>query len=193
MMRPALLALALLVGGAAAAPAQGVPDQAAAKRLLFPARGAQIAVTRHAFLTEIDLAALRELPRVAQLKYYGALAAAPDAGFQSETTRGAFNFHSTASARAAALAECDAARAGGAPCVVVADILPRRYQAGRSLTLNQDATAAVAGRDFRRAGSDAVLAISPATGAWGLGDGPAAAVASCAAGGARDCEPAVAR
>ncbi|MCK0166925.1 5-aminolevulic acid synthase [Jannaschia sp. S6380] len=193
MIRPALLALSLALLAPLQATAQAVPDQATARQALFETRSAQIVVQRHPFLSEIDLAALQEMPKVAQLKYYGALAAAPDAGFQSETTRGAFNFHSIDAARAAAVAGCDAARRGGRPCVVVADILPRRYAPGRPLTLSQDASATVVGRGFRRAGTDATLAISPTTGAWGLGDGAQAAIASCAAAGARDCELAVTR
>ena len=184
MLRSALLALTLLTGTATA---QGLPDQSAAKRQLFDTRGAVVAVAPHAFLSEADIASLRALPEVAQLKYYGALAAHPADGLQAERTRGAFNFHSLASARQAALSGC------GSGCVIVAEIRPRDFREGRTLTLNQDASEAVAGRAFRRAGSAATLAISPSTGAWGLGDGAAPATATCAAAGARDCEPAVSR
>lgn len=169
------------------ATAQQVPDQGEAKRLLFSTRSAQVTVTAHPFLSEADISALTALPQVAQLKYYGAMAAHPDDGLQAERTRGAFNFHSIGSARAAAIQGC------GTGCVVVAEILPRQFEAGRALTLNQDASRAVDGRDFRRAGRNAALAISATTGAWGLGDGSRAAVAACAAQGASDCELAVSR
>lgn len=169
------------------ATAQEALEQSEAKRLLFSTRSAEVAVTTHPFLSDADVAALQALPEVAQLKYYGAMAAHPDDGLQAERTRGAFNFHSIEAARTAAVEGC------GAGCVVVAEILPRRYEPGRALTLNQDASKAVDGRAFRRAGQNAALAISPATGAWGLGDGGQAAVAACAAQGASDCEVAVSR
>lgn len=187
MLRTFLAPVALTVLAAVPAAAQAIPDQAEAKRQLFATRGAVVAVQAHAFLSDADIATLGALPEVAQLKYYGAMAAHPTEGLQAERTRGAFNFHSVESARAAALAGC------GAGCVIVADILPRRYEPGRALTLNQDASRAVDGRDFRRAGGNAALAISPSTGAWGLGDGGPAAVATCAAQGAGDCAVAVGR
>lgn len=187
MIRATLLALtALTTALTTAATAQTVPDQATAKRLLFSTRSAQVAIVQEPFLTAADIATLQEMPKVAQLKYYGALAADPAQGLQSEATRGAFNFHSIDAARAAALSGC------GRTCVIIAEIRPRNYEAGRPLTLNQDATAAVDGRDFARAGADAALAVSPSTGAWGLGSGGPAAVATCAAQGASDCSVAVA-
>lgn len=185
MIRATLFAL-LALTAAPLAHAQQVPDQATAKRLLFPTRNAQMVVVRQPFLSDADIATLQEMPKVAQLKYYGALAADPAQGLQSEATRGAFNFHSIEAARAAALSGC------GSSCLIVAEIRPRNYEDGRPLTLNQDASKAVDGRDFSRAGTDAALAVSPSTGAWGLGSGGQAAVATCAAKGARDCEVAVA-
>lgn len=173
--------------------AQDLPDQGAAKRLLFSTRNSTITVLPQPFLAAEDIAALEAMPKVAGLKYYGALAAAPNAGLQAETSTGAFNYHSLDAARKAAVAGCDAKRSGGASCVVVAEVTPRNYQDGRALTLSQDASAVVSGRDFRRAGSNATLAISPSSGSWGLGDGSAAAIATCAASGARDCEAVVAR
>ncbi len=187
MIRSTLTILAFLTAAALPATAQQVLDRDAARGQLFDARGAVVVVTAHAFLTQADIATLGALPEVAQLKYYGAMAASPAEGLQSERTQGAFNFHSSATARAAALAAC------GAGCVVVADILPRGHAAGRALTLNQDATQAVDGRAFRRAGANAALAVSASTGAWGLGDGGPAAIAACAAQGASDCRVAVAR
>lgn len=180
-------ALALAAALALPALAQGPVDRDTAKRSLFDTRNVQMAITRHAFLTEADIAALQAMPQVAQLRYYGALAANPRQGLQSEATQAAFNFHTPEAARAAALRAC------GSGCVVVAEIRPRDFAPGRALTLNQDASVAVAGRAFGRAGRDAALAISPSTGAWGLGDGAGAAVATCAALGAGDCAVAVTR
>ena len=188
MIRATLIALLTLsLPAALPAVAQQVPDQATAKRMLFSTRNSQIVITRQPFLSAADLVTLRRMPKVEELKYDGALAASPAEGLHSAQTRGAFNFHSIEDARAAALSGC------GASCVLVAEIYPRRYQPGRPLTLSQDASRIVKGRDFRRAGANAALAISAATGAWGLGDGGAAATASCAAKGARDCEVAVSR
>ncbi|MEM7490828.1 MAG: 5-aminolevulic acid synthase [Pseudomonadota bacterium] len=182
---------AALVASLAALPAaaQTLPDRDAARALLFEADGSEIVVIAHDFLSELDIETLGQMPQVAQLKYYGALAAAPALGLQAEASRGAFNYHSPERARAGALAECDAVRGGGPACVIVAEIRPRGWQDGRALTLSQDATEAVTTRAFRRAGPSPVLAISPSTGAWGLGDGAAAAVAAC---GQADCAPAVA-
>lgn len=184
MMRATLLALMMLT--ATAAGAQQVYDQATAKRLLFSSRGAQLAIVQEPFLSDADIATLRELPGIAELKYYGALAVDPAQGLQSQATRGAFSFHSVEAARAAAIAAC------GRTCRIVAEIRPRGYEEGRALTLNQDASRTIEGRDFGRAGADAALAASPSTGAWGLGSDGEVAIATCAAEGAADCTVAVA-
>ncbi|MEM7641738.1 MAG: 5-aminolevulic acid synthase [Pseudomonadota bacterium] len=184
MIRSALIALAMALPAAA----QTVPDRAAARDMLFDTRGVDLIVTAHSFLSDLDIATLQQMPQVMQLKYYGALAVPPAEGLRSEAARGAFNYHSPDAARRAALTDCDGAKSGGAACVIVADIRPRGWQAGRPLTLNQDATDAVRGRAFRRAGRAAALAVSPSTGQWGLADGPAAAIAEC---GVEDCVVAV--
>lgn len=185
-MRPALTIFAFYLL-AAPAVAQGTVDQAAAKRLLFDGRDSQLAIVQVPFLTETDIATLQAMPQAAQLKYYGALAADPTKGLQSDATQAAFNFHTLEAARAAALRAC------GAGCVIVAEVRPRGYAPGRALSLNQDATRAIEGRAFRRAGSDPAVAISPATGSWGLGGTPGEAVGKCAAQGASDCNVAVTR
>ncbi len=190
MFRPALFTALL---AAMPAFAQDVPDRDTARDLLFGTRNADIAIIRQDFLSEADLATLQQMPQVAQLNYYGAMAAAPADGLQAEATQGAFNFHSLEAARAAAIAACNGARTGGPACVVVAEIRPRDFEPGRSLTLSQDASRAVTGRDLRRAGPDGRLAISASTGFWAVGDDEDAALAACSAQGASDCEIAVAR
>ncbi|KIT14706.1 hypothetical protein [Jannaschia aquimarina] len=182
MFRSALLALLL----AAPAAAQKAPDQNAAKRQLFDARGSVVRVGDQTFLTDADRATLAKLPEVAQLQYYGAMAASPVHGLQHASTTGAFNYHSLEAARAAARRGCDGKRGGGARCVVVADVVPRRFREGRGLSLSQTATGIVRGRDYARQGSR--IAISPSTGAWGTGTSDAAALQSC---GQRDCQIAV--
>ena len=173
----------------AACPAVAQQSRDAARGQLFDGR-ATLSIQRHAFLTDRDIATMREIPNVAQIKYYGAFAAAPDAGFAAEETTAAFNFHDLESARRAALRGCEARRSGGAPCVVAADVVPRGYAPGRSLTLSQDASAAVRGRALRQGGG--TLAASPSTGLFGIGADDGAAVAACRnAGGAADCAVAV--
>ncbi|WP_308917954.1 hypothetical protein [Jannaschia sp. LMIT008] len=182
----ALAALALPILLALPATAQRVADQNAARGQLFGDRTV-VSIQRHGFLTQGDIATLQAMPRVADLKYYGAMAAAPGAGLQAETTTGAFNYHSPARARAAALQGCEAKRRGGAACVIVADVLPRGFRPGQALTLNQDASRAVNGRALRRNGG--VLAASASTGAWALGPDAATARANCGQG---DCQVVVA-
>lgn len=169
------------------ASAQTALTAAQARDQLFDGGGSVLVVQDAAtFLSETDRATLRAMPRVAELKYYGALAAAPASGLTSDATTGAFNFHSVAEARAAALRGCEARRAGGPACQIVADVVPRGYRPGRAASLNQDATGAVQGRSLARSGGH--LAASASTGAWGLGADDRAAVSACRqGGGAADC------
>lgn len=173
--------------------AQQVLDQSTAKRQLFGTRNSDLTVVPQPSLSELDEATLKEMPRLASLQYYGALAIDPSVGLQNEASTGAFNYHSLEAARGAAVDGCSAKRSGTDACVIVAEVTPRRYQAGRTFTLSQDASRAVNGRDFGRAGRDAALAISSGTGSWGLGDGEEAAVAACAVSGASDCTIVVAK
>ena len=188
-MRPAppFLALAALLLPLAPMPAaaQAVATEAQARSQLFDTRRTQVAIVRHPFLTGADVATLQALPQAAQLDYYGALAVDPAQGLEGDRARGAFNFHSPEAARAAALSGC------GAGCVVVAEIRPRDYAPGRPFSLNQAASRAVEGRALGRGGG--TLAISPSTGAWGLGEGGPAAVAACTRAGGPDCRVAVQR
>ena len=125
-----------------------------------------------------------------QMVFYGAIAIAPDAGLADPTTTTAVgNFHDAASADAAARANCDAAReAGTAECVTVLIVRPAGWQEGAPLQLSAAAAEALRG-DFRQAARPRVLAISPATGQYGIGADAAAANAACGAG---DCRPVVA-
>ncbi|MGB3555590.1 MAG: hypothetical protein WBA25_13225, partial [Jannaschia sp.] len=161
MMRP--LALLLSLATALPAAAQSVPDQSTAKKQLFGTRASTLTVIAQPFLSAAEIATLQAMPEVATLTYYGALAVAPAAGLEDEASTGSFNYHSLEAARAAAIAGCNAKRRGGPACAVVAEVSPRSYAPGRALTLSQDATRAVDGRAFRRAGRDAALAISPGT------------------------------
>ena len=171
----------------AAAPlAAQTPDTAGARGMLF-GKGLEVRVSSS--LAEKDQAVLRKLiPLMEQqigqpAKYYAAIAYAPDEGLVSQSLQGAFNFHTTAAADAAALAACDKARqASSGPCRLAARIVPRGY-ADRPLTLSSDATRAFEEAYRKKRGSRA-FAISAATGAWGFGDSDAAAISAC---GASDC------
>jgi citrate lyase gamma subunit len=104
--------------------------------------------------------------------YYAAIAISPDEGLMSEATVAAANYHDTGSASAAALAECNAKKKGAADCVIVALVRPEGWQA-QPVQLSSDAAAG-----FAEAGGGAV-AISAATGSWGIGADEGAALAAC--------------
>lgn len=126
-------------------------------------------------------------------KYYAAVAFAPADGLMSEATVMAANHHSTEAARTAALAECEDRRANPGRCVTVMEVRPAGW-APRDLQLSADATAAF-GENFPE--REGVMAISPATGLWGMAAGanaPAEALAACAEAGdapAGDCVVAI--
>lgn len=166
---------------AAADPATG----RAAEGMLFSPEGAAVEMLAQGFLTDADVKAL-ELVGAAQ-PYYGAIAVSPDEGLMVEATVAAANYHDTDAAAAAAKAECDAKRKGAASCVVVALIRPKGWQA-QALQLSADATAGFR-KDYRGQGPKA-LAVSPATGLWGIATGEGAADAAIAACAAKAAEPA---
>ncbi len=119
-----------------------------------------------------------------QQPYYGAIAISPGDGLLSEATVAAANFHDTAAAERAALADCNAKKTAAEDCVIAALIRPKGHEQ-RDLQLSLDATAAF---DADYAGKGGALAVSVVTGAWGLGQGAEAAIAACAAkAGATDC------
>ena len=181
------VALATILGFAIAnvAMAETVLTGNEAKRALFGVRGSVGAVAQNGVLSEKDQAILAQV--ASTQKYYGAIAFSPDEGLLSQATVAAANYHSVEPARAAALAECNSKRqSGSAQCVIGADILPRRYQPGRALQLNIDATGAV-GKEYRRLRGDKAFSISSETGEWGFGASDAEAQAACAANGASDC------
>ncbi|MEO1239030.1 MAG: 5-aminolevulic acid synthase [Pseudomonadota bacterium] len=122
------------------------------------------------------------------VQYYGAFAISPDEGFQAESSQSALNYHSVAAADRAALSACNAKRKPGSrACVLAARILPESYSA-QALTLSTRATSAFR-QVYQRARAPKALAISAATGAFGVGS-PEAALQTCQreAGGINDCE-----
>lgn len=193
--RRAILALTMLAV-AAPALAQELPNLRQARRLIFAEDGAVSGqVIAHPSLSETDLAILEQL--IVTQKYYAAVAIAPDLGLLSETTIAAANYHDEDNASTAALAACDSARlaaaeaAGsdeaGADCVIVLVIRPEGWEPGRALQLNTDASAALRG-PYRRMGRPRVMAISPSTGNWGMGEDDPAAITAC---GEADCRAVV--
>lgn len=157
-----------------------------ARAQLFSENGAVTwEVVDHPALTEADRATLDQINRIQPQPYYAALAMAPDAGLASEVTALAANYHDEENARAAALAACEANRDGaGAPCIVALVIRPEGWEPGRALQMSYEATSALRGAYRELPRRSRALAISPTTGNWGMGQGPAEAEAAC---GAPDC------
>ncbi len=179
----ASLTVALVMLTATAAMAEPLTGRAA-KKLLFPAKvAAQAEMLPSSGLSAEDQTILAAV--ASQQPYYGAIAISPEDGLLAESTIAAANHHDTAAAEVAALAQCEAKRTGAVPCVIAALIRPEGYEA-RDLSLSRDATAAVRA-DYPAKGG--ALAISAATGAWGLGKGADAALAACTAKAAEitDC------
>jgi len=175
------LTVILILLSAVAASAEPLTGRAA-KKLMFPAKGALVEMRPEAGLSAQDQTVLATV--AAQQPYYGAIAISPGEGLMSEATVAAANYHDTAAAGTAALADCNARKKAAPACVIAALIRPEGYEA-RALQLSLDATAALR-KDYGGKGS--ALAISAATGAWGLGQGAEAAVAACAAkAAATDC------
>lgn len=173
-----------------AAPAVAqVLDSRTAKGQLFDEKGYSLQIS--AALSKGDQATVKALvPLMAEqlrtpIRYYSAIAYNPDDGLVSESLQAAMNYHSTEAAAQAAVRACDSAKAARSACQVAAQIVPKRYKA-RPFTMSQTATIGFASNYLRQA-SPKALAMSPTTGAWGIGAGDAAAVAKCAEDGARDC------
>ncbi|MCR8723431.1 hypothetical protein [Frigidibacter sp. ROC022] len=179
----------------------------AAGRALFSARTSAVEIVKDSGLSaadqailgtlfklkEKDLALLDQLPGISaadresakavfsQFKeshYYGAVAAAPGDGLVAPATQIAQNLHSPEAARAAALAAC--AKLAQSPCVVVAEVLPRRYKP-KPLTLSQSATEGFA--TYKKGKGPKALAISASTDAWAVARGIGAKI-----GARRECE-----
>lgn len=169
---PALPALAEPVTGDAAA------------AMLYPPKGAEVEMAPGDILPK-DQAKMLEMVAKDQ-PYYAAIAISPEEGLMSEATMAAANHHTVEAASAVALAQCNAKKKGAADCVIVATVRPEGWEA-RPLSLSSSAT-----EDF--ANYSGALAISAATGAWGIGNSADEALAACAAKQqtATDCAVAIA-
>ena len=180
--RVAMFAVTLAVW-AAPTVAQDLPSLNDARDLLFAEDGSvEWEVIADPAIDPADAATLDILNTIQPQPYYAALALAPDAGVASEVTALAANFHDEENARSAALAACEANRAGaGRPCIVGLVIRPSEWEPGRPLQLSAQATDALIS-DYRALPRRArAFAISPSTGQFGIGDSRDAAIAACAA------------
>lgn len=191
------LALAALVAAPAPAAAQDF-DARGAQRQLFSEKRAELVVHPQPGVDPRFMQVLGDRRQAASftahIPYYGAVAVSPDEGLVEHAIVSVGNYHSFASAAEAALGICNRQRTRGTtPCVVVAEIRPRGWQA-RALQLSAGATA-IFRRDYRRARGARAFAVSPASGGYGIGTGPSAAagaIAACnAAGGVTDCRVAI--
>jgi hypothetical protein len=168
----AVVAGAIAAGAAGAAPLTGEE----ARRQLFDADAVEVVPTGAARLSAEDSALLRAA--LASMRYYGAVAIPSGEGLTSEAAAVAVRYHDRDAAETAALQICERKRARSSrPCAVVAHILPRGWQA-RAFQMSGEATEAFL-RRYRGAGGRA-MAISRATGSWGLGRGRNAADAAIA-------------
>lgn len=179
----ALLGLLLAPLSATAEPLSGD----AAREQLFLGQGVEVLRYTTEGLSADEVTLLTTLAQ--SQRYYAAFAYAPDAGIMAEPTVMAANYHDSASARAAALAQCDQRRSGGAACTLLMEVRPQGWEE-RALTLSADATEGFQ-RDFLSVNGPRALAISRQTAGWGIGEGENAAdraQARCAqTPDARDC------
>lgn len=161
--------VAVAVALASVAQAQTVTGDAAQAMLFAPGK-AEVELSGGDILPK-DQAKVLQMVAVDQ-PYYAAIAISPDEGLMSEATVAAANYHTVEAASTVALAECNAKKQGAADCVVVALVRPEGW-AAQPLQLSSDASAAMA--DY----AGGAVAVSAATGSWGLGDTTDAAVAAC--------------
>lgn len=167
-----------------------------AKKILFSPRGTEFTIVQQDFMTQADVDTLNLMSGMKEFKsvfYYGAIAASPSDGLANKTTVATADHHSIEAAGNAAMAECNNLRSGGAKCVVVAHIAPKKY-VPRELQLSASASAAFKKIYLKGRGAKA-MATSPSTGVFAIskGDGAAeAAMATCAAKaaekGGSDCQ-----
>lgn len=174
--------------------AQDLPDRREALRSVFPSDAdVESVVFPHPSLNAAEVQLLSNAVAqglIPEMRFYGALAIAPDGGLADpQTTTAVGNFHDEDSASASALETCNAARPSDAtPCTVVLIVRPAGWSAGAPLQLSAEAAEALR-TDFRAASVPRVFATSASTGRFGIGPDQAAAVAACGAG---DCRAVVA-
>jgi hypothetical protein len=181
-MRIFLTAISLSLALTGVAQAETVTGKDAGK-LVFASDKAEVKLIAGVDLPKEQVNAVKSV--LAAQPYYGAMAMSPDEGLMSESTVATANFHSVEAAGAAAVAQCNDKKTGASPCVVVAVVQPKGWKA-RALQLSSEATAGLQA-GYPAAGG--ALAISAATGVWGMGQTAEAALGACAdtAAKPKDC------
>jgi len=194
------MVMPLIFFGTIAVPvsAQGVPSARTANKQLYRTgkKMTEVRIVRRDLIPPNLIPVIEGAAKIQ--KYYEAFAVIPTEGISATSAFQAINFHTIATANAAAVNGCNAKKkAESEDCVVVAEFLPKGYDGPRSFSLS-----AIASKEFskkyRRSGKQKAFAISPATGFWGravkvgsLEAARAAAVAECkaqaAAVGGQDC------
>lgn len=162
---------AALLAGITCAQAQDLATGDTAAATLFAPKAAEVEMTAPDLLPKDQSKVLKMVAR--DQLYYAAIAISPDEGLMSEATVAAANYHSVEAASAVALSECNAKKKGAADCVVAAVVRPEGWQPG-GVQLSSDATAA-----FQTGYDGGAMALSPATGSWGIGADDAGAIAAC--------------
>jgi len=133
-------------------------------------------------MTQVDVNTLElmaDMPGFKAVLYYGAVAASPGQGLAHKATVAVANHHSIEAAKAAAIRECNALRGGGPKCLMVAYVAPRKYSE-QPLQMSASATTAFRKTYLKGRGAKA-MAISPASGNYGIAKGDGAADAALAA------------
>lgn len=151
-------------------------DSKTAKSMLFAERGRMVEPGEADFLTPEVVDALSKQLR--EFDYYAAVAVSPGEPVASGLQVLMANFHTPESAEAAALEECNAQRTSGKACIIVARVLPKKYESS-DLTLSVEATRALR-KEFRKLKPPRAFAISETTGHYAMdrGDG-GRAIAAC--------------
>ncbi len=197
IMSTALLVVGSLTTGSALFAQELLSAKAAYKQLYSTAKKpTEVRILREDLIPASLVPAIRAAAAVQ--KYYEAFALSPSEGIQAGSAFQAINYHSAATANAAALAGCNAKKKKASEdCVVVAEFLPKGYKGAREFSLSYVASVEFA-KKYRRKAKHRAFAVSVASGNWGhaIGAGSqaeaeAAAVADCTqksgGAGAADC------
>ena len=171
-------------------------DVRTAQKMLFSTRGVDVVVRDDAGLSEQDKKTIAVLFKQQSFPYYGAVAISPGDGLVAEPTNIAQNLHTPQAAQAAALAACTKLKKAAAPCVIVAEVRPKRWKP-EPLMLNRDATEGI--KVYKQGKGPKAMAISTSTGIWTVAKGIGAGIAATrecerqgAAQGVTDCQVVIA-
>lgn len=162
-----------------------------AKKMLFSHKGSEFVVVQQDFMVEADVKILNLMAGMKEFKsvlYYGAVAASPKHGLTHKATAASSNHHTPEAAGRAAVNECNRLRNAGPKCVVVAQIVPKKFSQ-QQFQLSASATAAFK-KTYMRGGGPKAFVISPSTGGYAMSKADStgeAAMAACGNDGATDC------